>query len=120
MATAAHTATNVPAAGLVLGTASEFQTITSGAGNGRTFNRSVGPFVIVENTTGGAINATVKALQSGAVAAAGTTTADKVFSIPANDFVLIETHKILADSSGVVTIEAAATGLQLLAFYGDA
>lgn len=120
MATVAHTTTNIPAAGLVLGTASEFQTITSGSGNGRTFNRSVGKFLLIENTTGSAINATLLALQPGDAVAAGTTVNDKVFSVPANDFILIETIKYLADSSGVVTVEAASTGLQLLAFYGNA
>ena len=117
MPTVAHTTINIGAGGLVLGSASEFQTITSGAGNGRTFNRSVGQYVFIENTTGSAINATLKALQPGDVVAAGTTVADKVFSVPANDTILIETIKYLADSSGVVTVEAASTGLQLLAFY---
>jgi len=120
MATAAHTPKKVPADGIGLGASSDFEAITSGAGSGRTFSRSLVKYFIVENTTGSPINLTILGGSLGEASEAGTTIADNTIAIAANDFHLLETHKFLADPSGVVTLEAASAGLQVLAFYGNA
>ena len=120
MATAAHTPKKVPADGITIGTDADFQSIASGVGDGRTFDRGLVKFFLIKNTTGGAINATIIGGALGEASQAGTTIASKVKSIPANGTVLLETHKFLADPSGVVTVEASSAGLEILAFYGNA
>lgn len=120
MATAAHTPLKVPAAGIVLGTSGSWEAITSGAGNGRTFNRSLCQFFTVKNTTGSAIDVTILGGALGEADKAGTTIASKTESVPANDYITFETHAFLASPAGVVTVEAASAGLEVLAFYGNA
>ena len=116
MATAAHTVTALTAAGLNVVGASELQAITSGAGNGRTFDLGLGPYYIVHNTSGGAINLTIKAGLPSDVSNAGTTIADKTVSIAAGAYHAFKSNKILANTSGTVTLEADGAGLEVLAF----
>lgn len=116
MATVAHTTTGIGAGGLNLVGASELQAITSGAGNGRTFDLSLGPFYIVHNSSGGSLNLTIKAGLPGDVSIAGTTIADKTIAIAAGAYQVLKANKILANTSGTVTLEASGAGLQVLAF----
>lgn len=124
MATTAHTATQVVGDGVKIASGSGDLTqgasadaISSGSGNGSTFSRSVVSYFIVTNTTGGAVNLTIKATTPTTTTAAGTTVNDNTVSLDAYSAYLFKTYKDLADGGGTVTIEAGATGLYVEAFY---
>lgn len=116
MATASHTVSVLGANGNDITAGAEFESITSGAGNGRTFDMGAAPYFLIENTTASAISLTIKAGQPGDVAAAGVNVADKITSIPANSVKAFRANKILANNSGLVTLEAASAGLQVMAY----
>lgn len=124
MATQAHDINKIPADGVKIASGAgdltqgaNAQAIASGAGNGRTFDRSVARYYLVTNSSGGALNLTVKATTPTSTTNAGTTVADNVISLDAYSCYLLETHKILAGNDGTVTLEASGVGLHVDAFY---
>jgi hypothetical protein len=108
------TAQAVPSAGVDL-TSLTLTTIPTGAGNGLSIPADPSLTLVLQNTTGAPVNATLKTNFT----VDGVALGDKTHAVPANGFRLVGrlSPEVYTATDGLFHVEAAATGLKLAIVY---
>lgn len=109
MATQSLTKVSLPKTGFLSATGGNWQTMTSGSGNGSVAEVSGAKLLALENDTGGTLVYTIKAHQSDPYSDRSLTIPDMDVSVTAGNWALVPISSVFR-SSGNITVECDGTG----------
>ncbi len=109
MATQSLSLTNITKTGLDLTDASNYQTMTTGSGNGSVFDYNKASLIFLRNTTGGSAVYTIKTDQGADYSDRSITIPDLTVTVPTTETWVVPVSAIYGRSS--ITVECDVAGL---------